>query len=99
VDEDLVEDVSDVPIARTNPLAPMIPERLEGRQYFLPFRPNVQVAYVNRRRFAQAGVTPRRPCQNCGRGRQLKATAGGIARVTLRLPREPRQPLRLPSGS
>ena len=39
VDEDLVEDVSDVPIP-DEVLGPMIPERFEGRQYFLPFRPN-----------------------------------------------------------
>jgi len=85
VDEDLVEDVSDVPIP-DEVLRPMIPERLKGRQYFLPFRPNVQVAYVNRRRFAQAGVTPPTTVAELRAvGRQLKATAGGLARVTLPL--------------
>lgn len=85
VDEGLVEDLSDVPIP-DGVLRPMIPERFEGRQYFLPFRPNVQVAYVNRRRFAQAGVAPPKTVEELRDvGRQLKAAAGGIARVTLPL--------------
>jgi trehalose transport system substrate-binding protein len=85
VDEDLVADVSDVPIPDAV-LRPMIPERFAGRQYFLPFRPNVQVAYVNRRRFTQAGVAPPTTVDELRAvGRQLKAAAGGIARVTLPL--------------
>jgi trehalose transport system substrate-binding protein len=85
VDEDLVADLSDVPIP-DGVLRPMIPERFAGRQYFLPFRPNVQVAYVNRRRFAQAGVAPPRTVEELRDvGRRLKAAAGGIARITLPL--------------
>jgi trehalose transport system substrate-binding protein len=57
VDDELVEDLSDVEIAEgVNPS--LIPEQFDGVQYFLPYRPNVKVVYVNKGRFESAGATP-----------------------------------------
>lgn len=53
VDENLVEDLSDVELPQGIEKS-MIPEKFNEKQYFLPFRPNVRVAYVNRERFRQA---------------------------------------------
>ena len=50
VDDELVEDLSDVEIAEgVNPS--LIPEQFDGVQYFLPYRPNVKVVYVIKGRF------------------------------------------------
>lgn len=85
VDGGLVEELSGVKIPG-EVLPAMIPERFAGRQYFLPFRPNVQVAYANRRRFAQANVAPPRTVEELrDAARKLKAAGGGIPRVTLSL--------------
>ncbi len=85
VDGGLVEDLSDVPIPE-GVLPSMIPPRLEGRRYFLPFRPNVQVTYVNKARFRQAGVSPPRTVEELRAvARALKAAARGVAKVTLPL--------------
>ena len=57
VDDGLVEDLSDVAIPDgVNPA--LIPEQFDGVQYFLPYRPNVKVVYVNKSRFEEAGATP-----------------------------------------
>jgi trehalose transport system substrate-binding protein len=57
VDDELVEDLSDVEIPEgVNPA--LIPEQFDGTQYFLPYRPNVKVVYVNEGRFDAAGATP-----------------------------------------
>lgn len=85
VDEGLVEDLSEIEIP-TDVIPAMIPERFEGRQYFLPFRPNVQVAYVNKARFAAAGVAPPKTVEELRDvAEKLKAAGGGIPRVTLPL--------------
>ena len=36
----------------------LIPEQFDGEQYFLPYRPNVKVVYVNKSRFESSGATP-----------------------------------------
>ncbi len=85
VDEGLVEDLSEIEIPK-DVIPAMIPERLEGRQYFLPFRPNVQVAYVNKARFAAAGAAPPKTVEELREvAKKLKATGGGIPRLTLPL--------------
>ncbi|MGH7321959.1 MAG: ABC transporter substrate-binding protein, partial [Candidatus Rokuibacteriota bacterium] len=85
VDADLVEDLSGVSIPEAV-LPPLRPPRFGGRQYFLPFRPNVQVTYVNRARLAQAGVAPPTTVEELRAvARRLKAAAGGIPKVTLSL--------------
>jgi trehalose transport system substrate-binding protein len=85
VDERLVEDLSGVEIpAEVSPT--MRPERFDGRQYFLPFRPNVQVTYANRARFRQAGVDPPTTVEDLRAvARQLKVVGRGIPRITLSL--------------
>lgn len=56
VDDELVEDLSDVEVpAEVNPA--LVPESFDGTQYFLPYRPNVKVVYVNKGRFEEAGAT------------------------------------------
>jgi trehalose transport system substrate-binding protein len=85
VDEGLVEELSDVAIPE-GVLHAMVPEPVDGKRYFLPFRPNVQVTYVNRTRFQHAAVTPPRTVDElravaCA----LKSSAGGVPKVTLPL--------------
>jgi trehalose transport system substrate-binding protein len=85
VDERLVEDLTDVAIPE-EVLPAMIPERFDGKQYFLPFRPNVQVTYVNRTRFAQAAVAPPATVDELRTvARTLKVAARGVPKVTLPL--------------
>jgi len=85
VEEQLVEDLSDVALPE-GVLATMVPERVGGRQYFLPFRPNVQVTYVNRTRFRRAGVAPPTTVEELRTvARALKAAAHGVPKVTLAL--------------
>jgi trehalose transport system substrate-binding protein len=55
VDPGLVQDVGDIQIPEeVNPA--LIPADFDGTQYFLPFRPNVRVAYINDQQFQSAGV-------------------------------------------
>jgi trehalose transport system substrate-binding protein len=85
VDRGLVQDVSDMPLPAAVP-ASMIPPRFDGRRYFLPFRPNVQVTYANTARFRQAGAPlPRTADELAAVARQLKAAGDGLPRVTLSL--------------
>ncbi len=89
VDKDLVEDLSDVQIA-DGVLPSMIPEKFDGKQYFLPFRPNVRVTYVNRDRFQAAGVQPPTTTDEYKTvAEKLKAAAGGQGKVTLSLADQP----------
>ncbi|HZD69207.1 MAG TPA: extracellular solute-binding protein, partial [Actinomycetes bacterium] len=57
VDKSLVEDLSDVQLP-AGVKQELIPEKFNGKQYFLPYRPNVRVAYSNNGKFKQAGVQP-----------------------------------------
>ena len=85
VDEGLVADLSDFPIPE-GVLSSMIPPRFDGTQYFLPFRPNVQVTYVNAARFRQAGAAPPTTVDELRTvARRLKAAAGGVPKLTLSL--------------
>jgi trehalose transport system substrate-binding protein len=85
VDRGLVEELSGVEIPAE--VAPALrPERLDGRQYFLPFRPNVQVMYANRARFRQAGVEPPTTVEELRAvARRLRAAGRGLPRITLPL--------------
>lgn len=85
VDEGLVEDLSDVAIP-AGVLPGMVPEPVDGKRYFLPFRPNVQVTYVNRTRFGRAGVAaPRTVDELRAVARALRASARGVPKITLPL--------------
>jgi trehalose transport system substrate-binding protein len=56
VDGGLVQPLDDVAVPEAV-IPAMVPPRFDGARYFLPFRPNVQVTYVNRARLAEAGVS------------------------------------------
>jgi trehalose transport system substrate-binding protein len=55
VEGGLVQDVGDVEIPGEVNEA-LIPADFDGTTYFLPFRPNVRVAYINAERFQAAGM-------------------------------------------
>src|SRR5919197_1281380 len=77
VDKGLVEDLSDVQIPDGVTPA-LIPQKFGGKAYFLPFRPNVRVTYVNKDRFASAGVSPPTTTDEYKTvAEKLKAAAGG----------------------
>ena len=84
VQENLVEDLSDVQLP-PEVLDSMTPERFNGRQYFLPFRPNVRVAYVNNERFRSANVQRPTTVQEYRNVAQTLRDAGGGPKVTLSL--------------
>src|SRR5262249_40437092 len=55
VDGGLVQSLDDVPVP--DAVSPsMNPPQFDGKRYFLPFRPNVPLTYVNRARLQEAGV-------------------------------------------
>jgi trehalose transport system substrate-binding protein len=53
VDENLVEDLSEVELP-DGIIESMIPEQFDEKTFFLPFRPNVRIAYANRDRLESA---------------------------------------------
>lgn len=88
VDKDLVEDLSsvNVPDGVTEAL---IPEKFDGKQFFMPFRPNVRVTYVNKDRFSAAAVQPPTTVDEYKTvAEKLRAEAGG-GKVTLSLANQP----------
>jgi trehalose transport system substrate-binding protein len=89
VDQGLVEDLSSVQIpAGVTPA--LIPEKFDGKQYFLPFRPNVRVTYVNKDRFAAAGVQPPQTTDEYKTvAEKLRDSANGQGKVTLSLANQP----------
>jgi trehalose transport system substrate-binding protein len=89
VDQGLVEDLSDVQIPDGVTPA-LIPQKFDGKAYFLPFRPNVRVTYVNKDRFSAAGVTPPKTTDEYKTvAEKLKQSAGGQGKVTLSLANQP----------
>ena len=85
VDEGLVEDLSDVELP-SEILPELIPEEFDGKAYFLPYRPNVRVAYVNTQRFEAAGVDPPTTHEEFREvAEALKEEGGGEPKVTLSL--------------
>ncbi|HEX2024232.1 MAG TPA: extracellular solute-binding protein [Acidimicrobiales bacterium] len=84
VQENLVEDLSDVQVP-SQVLQSMTPERFNGKQYFLPFRPNVRVAYVNAERFRTANARPPTTADEYRSVAQSLRNAGGGPKVTMSL--------------
>jgi trehalose transport system substrate-binding protein len=77
VDDGLVEDLSDVSIPSGVNQA-LVPEKFDGKQFFLPYRPNVKVVYINKDRFAEAGATPPTTVDELmTTAEKLKTDAGG----------------------
>ncbi len=84
VDDGLVEDLSPVHVPAAV-LPAMLPPRFDGRQLFLPFRPNVRLAYLDRDALAQAGAEPPRTVDELQAvARRLRQRAG-TAPLTLSL--------------
>jgi trehalose transport system substrate-binding protein len=85
VDRNLVEDLSALQIP-AGVKQELIPEKFNGKQYFLPYRPNVRVAYTNNGKFQSAGVQPPTTVdQFISVAQELKQAAGGTPKVTLSL--------------
>jgi trehalose transport system substrate-binding protein len=85
VDEGRVQDLGDFEIP-SEVVPAMIPEPIDGTQYFLPFRPNVRVAYVNTERFSAADASPPTTVEEFqATAEQLKSAADGEPKVTLSL--------------
>ncbi len=84
LDQGLVEDLSDVQLPG-QVVDSMVPEQFDGKSYFLPFRPNVRLAYANRDRFREAGATlPRTVEELRTTAEKLRSTARS-GKVTLSL--------------
>lgn len=85
VDRELVEDLSDVQVP-DGVKQELLPEKFDDKQYFLPYRPNVRVAYANNGKFQEAGVQPPATVdQFISVAQKLKQAAGGTPKVTLSL--------------
>lgn len=88
VDQGLVEDLSDIQIPPEITPA-LIPQKFDGKQYFLPYRPNVRVTYVNKDRFSEAGVSPPQTVEDYKAVAEKLKAAGGSGKVTLSLANQP----------
>jgi trehalose transport system substrate-binding protein len=89
VEKGLVEDLSDVQIPPEIQPA-LIPDKFDGKQYFLPYRPNVRVTYVNKDRFSAAGVSAPKTVEEYKTvAEKLKAAGGGQGKVTISLADQP----------
>jgi len=84
VEGGLVEDLSDVEVPDAV-RSGMVPPRFDERQLFLPFRPNVRLAYLDAEQARAAGVSPPRTSgELIAAAEKLKAATGRPA-VTLSL--------------
>jgi trehalose transport system substrate-binding protein len=88
VDQDLVEDLSDVQIPDGVTPA-LIPEKFDGKQFFLPYRPNVRVTYVNKDQFSAAGATAPQTTDDYKSAAEKLKAAAGTGKVTLSLADQP----------
>lgn len=84
VQNNLVEDLSDVDLP-DGVIESMIPERFDDKQYFLPFRPNVRIAYANRDRFSAANAQAPKTVQELRTVAQALESEAGSGKVTLSL--------------
>ena len=84
VQKNLVEDLSDVEIP-SEVLESMVPEKFDDKQLFLPFRPNVRVAYANKDRLASAKVEPPKTVQEFRSSAEKLRAQAGSGKVTLSL--------------
>jgi trehalose transport system substrate-binding protein len=84
VDGGLVQALDDVPVPDAV-LPGMVPSRFDGHRYFLPFRPNVLVMYVNRARLQEAGLGVPRTTVELRTLAQTFKTRRGAPKVALPL--------------
>jgi trehalose transport system substrate-binding protein len=88
VDQGLVQDLSDVQVPSEITPA-LIPQKFDGKQYFLPYRPNVRVTYVNKDRFDSAGVSPPQTVDEYKAVAEKLRAAADTGKVTLSLANQP----------
>lgn len=88
VDKGYVEDLSSVEIP-SGVTEALIPEKFDGKQYFLPFRPNVRVTWVNKDRFKAAGATAPTTVEEYKATAEKLRAAGRSGKVTLSLANQP----------
>ena len=84
VDPELVQDVGDIEIPSEVNEA-LIPADFDGTTYFLPFRPNVRVAYLNGEQAQTAGVQPPETVEDYRAMAEMFAQETGQPRVTVSL--------------
>jgi trehalose transport system substrate-binding protein len=84
VDPGLVQDVGDVEIPSEVNEA-LIPAQFDGTTFFLPFRPNVRVAYANAQQLEQTGVAPPQTVEEYRAMAETFAQETGQPRVTVSL--------------
>ena len=84
VENNLVEDLSDVELP-DGVIESMIPERFDDKQYFLPFRPNVRIAYANRDRLSAANAEAPKTVEELRTVAQSLEDEAGSGKVTLSL--------------
>jgi trehalose transport system substrate-binding protein len=84
VDAALVQPLDDVTVPDAV-LPALTPPRFDGVRYFLPFRPNVQVAYANRSRFEAVGVAPPHTVAELRAVAQTFKSKRGTPKLTLAL--------------
>ena len=84
VDEGLVEDLSAVDIPSAV-LPSMLPPRFDGRQLFLPFRPNVRLAYLRKDAVERVGMALPATVEELRAVAQRLRQTDGVAPMTLSL--------------
>jgi trehalose transport system substrate-binding protein len=84
VDGGLVQALDDVAVPDAV-LPALTPPRFDGTRFFLPFRPNVQVTYVNRARLREAGVALPRTVAELRAVAQAFKAKRGAPKITLAL--------------
>jgi trehalose transport system substrate-binding protein len=84
VDPGLVQDVGEVEIPSEVNEA-LIPAQFDGTTFFLPFRPNVRVAYANAQQLEQTGVAPPQTVEEYRAMAETFAQETGQPRVTVSL--------------
>jgi trehalose transport system substrate-binding protein len=84
VDPELVQDVGDIEIPSEVNEA-LIPADFDGTTYFLPFRPNVRVAYLNGEQAQTTGVQPPETVEDYRAMAETFAQETGQPRVTVSL--------------
>ena len=84
VDGGLAQALDDVALPE-GVLPAMAPPTFDGKRYFLPFRPNVLVTYVNRARMQEAGVALPRTVADLRTVAQAFRARRGAPKVTLAL--------------
>ena len=89
VEKKLVQDVSNIPVP-SEVIPALTAPKFDGKAYFLPYRANVRVTYVNKDRFSSAGVSPPTTTDEFKSvAEKLKQASGGQPKVTLSFADQP----------